>query len=278
MGNGTGHSLSKYFDTVFPEIVNRLLKHEPKIIHDTFNLQDMCLLLSGKDAHELKTRLLRRVYMEPMDIFLSGLVTFPTSSSTRDSTDTMVLYLQSCPHDFLHSAIQRLAARIKMRPLVSSSDLDPDDEYKDLRHYLESLPGIIEFTILLIGSSDTVRREIFSIGVGEHIVEVSQACLGGIDMYSAHEVEVLLPLCRAFHRALVQLRVFFVQDTGIELCQQKVFSAFIRTTSKWPLLKSTHKTFHHLLYHQISDLLSSRYVSLRIFQFISCSNIYTVGS
>ena len=145
-----------------------------------------------------------------------------------------------------------------MRPLVSSSDLDPDDEYKDLRHYLETLLGIIEFTILLIGSSDTVRREILSIGVGEHIVEVSQACLGGIDMYSVHEVEVLLPLCLAFHRALIRLRFFFVQDTGIKSCQQKVLVAFLRTTSKWPLLRSAHKTFHNQLYQHISDLLSGR--------------------
>ena len=165
-----------------------------------------------------------------------------------------------------------------MRPLVSSSDLDPDDEYKDLRHYLETLLGIIEFTILLIGSSDTVRREILSIGVGEHIVEVSQACLGGIDMYSVHEVEVLLPLCLAFHRALVRLRFFFVQGTEIKSCQQKVLVAFLRTTSKWPLLRSAHKTFHNQLYQHISDLLSNRYVSLRIFQFISYSNIYKAGS
>ena len=58
-------SLSSRCATVFPAIIHSLLRKAPKIIYETFELQDMCCLLSGKDVKELTELLVQENHMVP---------------------------------------------------------------------------------------------------------------------------------------------------------------------------------------------------------------------
>ena len=104
---------SHHFVDIFYCIVTRILECEQAHVHNTFSHHDMCLLLSGHDPHVLKQEILRD-RGTPMGVFLSGLSSFTTRSSTKEGAEIMVSYLLHCHPEFLESLIRQLVQRIGM--------------------------------------------------------------------------------------------------------------------------------------------------------------------
>ena len=77
--------------TAFPVIITYLLYYEPALVHDVFTSEDICILLSGKDAKELEILLPNQFFLpQPLDVFLTSLISLSTQPTVRFNADAMV--------------------------------------------------------------------------------------------------------------------------------------------------------------------------------------------
>ena len=189
-----------------------------------------------------------------MDMFLSSLASFTADQRIKDNAAIMVSYLHRCPRYVLSSAIRHLVARITIHLLPP---LDPTSSRED---DFRTLLGILEFTILLATKDVSLHKELLTLDIGDRIAQLSLGCLAALDTYSPHESEVLLSLCLACHRVLLQLHRTCPSFRIFPPYLREVLTVLIRTTQKWELPRSggIGIAFRRELYEHIIELVSDK--------------------